>query len=131
MKQPPRTRGMRHIALNVTNLEACEQFYTELLGMLVEWRPDDNAVYLTSGNDNLALHRAPDIDETPGQKLDHLGFIIQKPEQVDEWYAFLQHHNVRMLAPPRTHRDGARSFYCFDPAGTQVQIIYHPPIADT
>lgn len=131
MKQPPRTRGMRHVAMNVTNLEACEQFYTELLGMLVEWRPDDNAVYLTSGNDNLALHRVPELDDKNDQKLDHLGFIIQHPEEVDEWYAFLQHHNVRMLAPPRTHRDGARSFYCFDPAGTQVQIIYHPPIANT
>jgi hypothetical protein len=31
---------------------------------------------------------------------------------------------------PRTHRDGARSFYCFDPAGNLVQFIYHPPISN-
>jgi hypothetical protein len=34
-----------------------------------------------------------------------------------------------MLAEPRTHRDGARSFYCQDPDGNAVQILYHPPIS--
>jgi hypothetical protein len=31
---------------------------------------------------------------------------------------------------PRTHRDGARSFYARDPEGNVVQVIYHPPISD-
>lgn len=29
----------------------------------------------------------------------------------------------------RNHRDGARSFYCLDPEGVVVQVIYHPPIS--
>jgi hypothetical protein len=33
-----------------------------------------------------------------------------------------------MKASPRTHRDGARSFYCADPEGTVVQVIFHPPL---
>ncbi len=130
MKQPAPTCGLRHIALFVTDLEACEQFYVNLLGMRVEWRPDPDNVYLTSGNDNLALHRASaDFDTHGAQKLDHIGFIIATPEQVDEWYAYLQHHQVAIRQPPRTHRDGARSFYCYDPAQTVVQMIYHPPIS--
>ena len=40
MKRPEATAGLRHVALNVKNLEACERFYVELLGMQVEWRPD-------------------------------------------------------------------------------------------
>ncbi|HAU06747.1 MAG TPA: glyoxalase, partial [Gammaproteobacteria bacterium] len=55
--RPEPTLGLRHIALFVVNFEQCESFYTQLLGMEVEWRPDENNVYLTSGNDNLALHR--------------------------------------------------------------------------
>lgn len=130
MKRPPATGGMRHIALFVSDLDTCEQFYVELLGMTVEWRPDPNNVYLTSGNDNLALHRASDDFDTSGsQKLDHIGFIINTPEDVDQWFAFLQHNNVTVRQPPRTHRDGARSFYCYDPAGTVVQMIFHPPIS--
>jgi len=130
VKRPPTTGGMRHVALYVHDLEACEHFYVELLGMQVEWRPDPDNVYLTSGNDNLALHRATiDFDISGAQKLDHIGFIIKTAEQVDEWFAFLTHHDIVIRQPPRTHRDGARSFYCYDPAGTVVQIIYHPPIS--
>lgn len=121
---------MRHVALNVTDIGACERFYVDLLGMTVEWRPDGDNVYLTSGNDNLALHRVADSNPAEtGQRLDHLGFFIADEAQVDAWYAYLKAENVVIKAAPRTHRDGARSFYCADPEGTVIQIIYHPPIA--
>ena len=127
--QRPEHAGMRHVALFVEEFEACEAFYVELLGMAVEWRPDPDNVYLCSGVDNLALHRASAIAAPEGQKLDHIGFIIPSLEGVDEWYSFMQENNVRFRNEPRTHRDGARSFYCFDPDGTVVQMIYHPPIS--
>lgn len=130
MKRPGKTGGMRHVALYVKDLEACERFYVELLGMQVEWRPDPDNVYLTSGNDNLALHRAPAaMSESAFQHLDHIGFIIKEIDEVDRWYEFLLANNVRMRNAPKTHRDGARSFYCHDPDGIVVQIIYHPPIS--
>jgi len=118
---------MRHIALNVLDVQQCEHFYVDLLGMRVEWRPDEDNVYLTSGNDNLALHRC---NQKPGgqQTLDHLGFILRDPRDVDEWYEFLLGNDVKMKTAPRTHRDGARSFYCYDPEGVLVQLIYHPPL---
>jgi catechol 2,3-dioxygenase-like lactoylglutathione lyase family enzyme len=123
---------MRHVALFVRDLQACEYFYVELLGMQVEWRPDPQNVYLTSGGDNLALHQAdPDgsRDEV-GQRLDHIGFFVASADGVDDWYSWLEGHGVRLQTAPRTHRDGARSFYCFDPDGTRVQVIHHPPICD-
>lgn len=128
--KPPAHAGLRHVALRVEDLAACENFYVGLLGMHVEWRPDPDTVYLTSGNDNLALHRS----RTPpaagaGQRLGHIGFIIPRPADVDAWHDYLAGQGVTVLGAPRTHRDGARSFYCLDPAGNQVQIIYHPPLA--
>lgn len=128
-QRPTPTQGLKHVALFVDEFEACEQFYTELLGMSVEWRPDDDNLYLTSGNDNLALHRAKSAIDLSQQRLDHIGFIIATAEQVDQWFNFLNAHQVKIRQPPRTHRDGARSFYCYDPAGTTIQIIYHPPIS--
>ena len=130
MSRPPATIGMRHVALFVPDLEACERFYVELLGMDVEWRPDPDNVYLTSGQDNLALHRLPAGVTTEGpQRLDHIGFKLARIEDVDTWYEFLLSHGVKMKTAPRTHRDGARSFYCLDPCGTVVQMIFHPPLA--
>ncbi|MCF6217363.1 MAG: VOC family protein [Gammaproteobacteria bacterium] len=127
--RPKPTGGMRHVALFLENFEACEQFYTELMGMKLEWRPDPDNLYLTSGNDNLALHRAKNVDMSGFQRLDHIGFIIESPEQVQVWYDYLLAHDVKMKTTPRQHRDGAHSFYCFDPDGNTVQIIYHPPIS--
>lgn len=136
MIKPNPTTGMRHVAFFVqnSNYEATEQFYVELLGMAVEWRPDANAVYLTSGNDNLALHRVGyDFcgESGEGQHLDHIGFFLNKMDDVDQWFDFLRGHDIKMKTEPRTHRDGARSFYCLDPDGNTVQMIYHPPMVIT
>lgn len=129
MIKPTPTTGLRHIALFVQNFEQCVKFYTELLGMRVEWHPDADNIYLTSGNDNLALHRAS-ASFQPGlhQRLDHIGFIINEIDQVDVWHDFLKQNQITIKTQPRTHRDGARSFYCLDPDGNTVQMIYHPPL---
>jgi len=130
LSRPANTLGMRHIALFVENIEACLDFYTRLVGMEIEWQPDDNNIYLTSGSDNLALHRWQGGSLSGAQKLDHIGFILQNEQAVDAWHAFFQQEGVSIKKAPKTHRDGARSFYCADPAGVLVQMIYHPPIAD-
>ena len=130
LERPGVTAGMRHLALNVTNLDASVDFYTRLLGMQIEWQPDADNYYLTSGNDNLALHRGnKNIEKDSAQSLDHLGFIIDQADEVHQWYDFLLQEKVEMLTPVKDHRDGARSFYCKDPDGNAVQIIYHPPLS--
>lgn len=133
INHPPRTQGLRHIALFVVKFEACLDFYTHILGMTIEWQPDDNNVFLTSGNDNLALHRVLNDHSTwsSSQHLDHMGFILAKPDDVDAWYTFMCKHHVPILAKPKTHRDGAKSFYCADPEGVAVQMIYHPPLSSS
>lgn len=129
-QRPPQQGGMRHVALRVKDLAAMEFFYIDLMGMTVEWRPDADNVYLTSGNDNVALHVVPErLAEASQQSLDHIGFIIPQIDDVSVWYEFLLENDVMMKTEPRTHRDGARSFYCYDPDGNVVQIIYHPPIS--
>lgn len=124
---PKPTNGLRHVALFVKNLSDCVNFYSQLLGMKIVWQPDDDNVYLSSGHDNLALHRAPDhFTPAPHQRLDHLGFFLNEPSDVDEWHDFLRENNVIIKAPPKDHRDGTRSFYCADPDGNHVQMIYYP-----
>lgn len=128
MQRPENTLGLHHVAIFVADLDKCLTFYRDLLGMEIEWQPDPDNIYLTSGNDNFALHRFH--GEMPKvQRLDHIGFILKDMASVDNWYEFLKHHDVPMKTVPKVHRDGAKSFYCLDPAGTLVQMIYHPPIA--
>jgi catechol 2,3-dioxygenase-like lactoylglutathione lyase family enzyme len=121
---------MRHVALFIERFDETLAFYTELLGMSIEWQPDADNVFLSSGNDNLALHRFRGESRVAAQqRLDHIGFIIDTPQLVDQWHEFLSTNGVTIQAAPKTHRDGAHSFYCLDPDGNAVQMIYHPPIS--
>ena len=127
---PAGIQGLHHIALFVPNLEDCVDFYQRVIGMEIEWQPDADNVYMTSGADNLALHRATTTQAPASeQKLDHIGFVIEKVHQVQEWYDHLQKNNVVLKNEPKTHRDGATSFYAADPAGNLVQFIHPPPIS--
>jgi catechol 2,3-dioxygenase-like lactoylglutathione lyase family enzyme len=133
--EPPTHAGLRHLALNVRQLDDMKRFYSDVLGFAVEWQPDPDNVYLSSGADNLALHRSTPLTDDPTSltagrsTLDHFGLIVREADDVDRWAAFLESRGVTIDAKPRTHRDGARSCYFKDPDGNTVQIIHHPPIS--
>lgn len=130
MAQRPSTfRGIRHIAFKVENLEECEKFYTEVMGMEILYRANENLVYLTCGNDNLSLARARAAPEAKGGTLDHYGFIVETKETLDAWYDYFKAEGVLVLDQPHDHADGARSFHIKDPAGNVIQPIYHPAIS--
>ena len=124
---PPPSKGIRHLALKVRDIRGMRLFYTGILGFRVEWEPDAQNVYLTSGTDNLALHEEKSVFSSGS--LDHLGIVVEKPQDVDLWAEYIKGQNVLLKQEPKTHRDGARSIYFADPEGNTIQIIYHPPIS--
>ena len=122
--------GLRHVALNVRDVRRSLAFYSTVLSMKLEWMPDEENAYLTSGHDNLALHQLPKGSEPgPVQVLHHIGFIVRRPEDVDQWAKRVRDAGIALAAEPKTHRDGARSLYFQDPDGLLVQLIYHPPMS--
>lgn len=123
------TRGLRHVALNVADVSASVAFYSSLFGMQVVWQPDPDNAYLSSGCDNLALHRSQTRLQQERQRLDHVGFIVERPEDVDRAAEVLAARHIPLLKPPRTHRDGSRSLYCADPDGNVIQILYEPTLS--
>jgi len=125
--RPPHL-GLHHVALFVGNLSEARRFYVDLLGFRVEWEPDADNLYLTSGSDNLALHQAKGDAPTEPQRLDHIGICCPDVATVDRWHAWLAANTVRITQAPRRHRDGAYSFYCLDYDNVRVQFIHHPPI---
>jgi len=127
----PKFLGLRHVALNVKDVPRSVDFYCSIFGMKVEWEPDPENIYLTSGTDNLAIHKLPD-GEQPGavQTVHHIGFVVARPEDVDAIAARVQAEGIEIVYPLKTHRDGARSFYIRDLDGVLIQVLYHPPISD-
>jgi catechol 2,3-dioxygenase-like lactoylglutathione lyase family enzyme len=123
-ERPACPSGLRHLALRVRDAARAAAFYGEHFAMRVVWHPDAETVYLSSGGDNLALHEHPGA--APGGALDHLGFFVASPDEVYERAERMRRGDVEIVAEPRHHRDGSVSFYCKDPDGNVVQVLWVP-----
>jgi catechol 2,3-dioxygenase-like lactoylglutathione lyase family enzyme len=123
--------GMRHIALKVMNVARSKRFYQELFGMDVVWEPDPQNVYLSSGGDNIAIHEvsAAFLDGAAEKQLDHLGFVVETIERVEELEKEFIARGVTIVHPFKLHRDGSASFYCADPDGIVIQLLYEPTLS--
>ena len=122
---------MRHVALKVKNVAQSKTFYQEILGMDVVWEPDAENVYLFSGCDNIAIHAvsANFAASAEEKQLDHLGFIVESTERVKELEREFIAKGVRIVHPFKAHRDGSASFYCADPDGIVIQMLYEPHLS--
>jgi catechol 2,3-dioxygenase-like lactoylglutathione lyase family enzyme len=121
-------RGLRHLALNVKDVAHAVSFYRRVFGMTIVWQPDTDNAYLSSGCDNLALHRGPAGDRS-AQSLNHLGFIVSTIEELEAGYQWAHENQLDIAHPLRRHRDGSVSYYVRDPDGNLIQMLYEPSIS--
>ena len=123
--------GIRHLALKVKNFEKCFNFYTQVLGMKIDWKPDDNNAYLTNGTDNLALHYDSNVsDDANDSRLDHFGIFVKNKNDIDVYFKHMNDNNVKIHKEKKTHRDDSISFYVEDPDGNILQILWHPTLSN-
>lgn len=122
---------MRHIALKVKNAARSKAFYCDRFGMDVVWEPDPQNVYLSSGCDNIAIHEISEEFASTAAvlQLDHLGFIVESIERVKGLEQEFVFHGVKIVHPFKIHRDGSASFYCADPDGIVIQLLYEPRLS--
>jgi catechol 2,3-dioxygenase-like lactoylglutathione lyase family enzyme len=121
-------RGLRHLALRVADIDRAREFYGRVFGMTVVWQPDPDNAYLSSGCDNLALHRATAL-HADTEALDHLGFIVPTIAEVEAGYLWAQENQIEIVHALKHHRDGSVSFYLRDPDRNVVQVLYEPAIS--
>ncbi|HUN56937.1 MAG TPA: VOC family protein [Candidatus Binataceae bacterium] len=127
-------RGLRHLALRVADVDRASEFYSRVFGMKVIWQPDPDNAYLTSGCDNLALHRGVGSDSSSAthsgtDAMDHLGFIVATIAEVEAGYQWALANHLTIANPLKHHRDGSVSFYLRDPDGNVIQVLYEPTIS--
>lgn len=128
-----RLERMGHLSLRVSDLDASEKFYIEILGMRPVWRSEGEIAFLECGNDDLALIQIPKEEVQAfrrraqgSQSLHHFGFRVRSKDGVDQLAEEMKARGIVIDDGPRDHRDGSRSFYFRDPDGNHVQILWDP-----
>jgi len=122
---------MRHIALKVADASRSKRFYQDMFGMDVVWEPDPQNIYLSSGCDNIAIHEVKEGFPAGAaeRQLDHLGFVVENIKRVEELEQEFRAKGVKIVQPFKTHRDGSASFYCADPDGIVIQLLFEPELS--
>lgn len=133
MPEKRKTRGLRHLALRVRDVQVAQRFYERLFDMKVVWKPDPENVYLSTGYDNLALHQVPaeelsQFNLSQVHPLDHLGFLMDSPESVDALFKEVTDEGITIVKPLKRHRDGSYSFYLADPDQNTIQVLFEPTV---
>lgn len=134
----PTITGISHIDLSITDLDASEQFYTDLLGAVrvLDGRSDHNHLssrYLLHAESLLILglvkHDA--TVATPFDErhvgLDHLSFNVSSREELNDWRALLDAKDIANGGI--TEEELWDVLVVRDPDNIQLEFFYMKPAA--
>jgi len=119
------TTGIYHIGIPVDDLDRAERFYTEILGMKVEARIQEEGARLSRlkcGDADVVLFKRPRTLSRNTLKEDgitHQAFEVP-PETFDEAIEFLKRESYYHLGP--VVRASGRAVYFFDSEGNYQQL---------
>ncbi|MBI5067463.1 MAG: VOC family protein [Deltaproteobacteria bacterium] len=119
-----------HLAIQVTDLPACERFYREVLGLRVlrRWPAEgggERSVWLAVGDGFVALERAgaapgPEVPWRDGRPGLHLLALRIGPDERAAWEERLRKAGVEVvLRSPHT-------LYVRDPEGNRIGLSHWP-----
>ena len=118
--------GINHITIRVNKIEPAEEFYGGILGFeLVRKMGRSMAVYRIGREDTIVIVEAETSYEPNSRefRVDHFGFYLNSPEEVDEMEAYLRDHEVTILSGPANRKNG-RFLFATDPDGNMIEFFY-------
>ncbi len=131
MPSSPITRGLHHVGLTVSDLEASAGFFTGLLGWQEVRRvPDYPAIFVSDGQVLVTLWGAQGaevrgFDKRTQVGLHHVAFAVSDAAALETLHATLLEAGVPVEYPPEPVGDGpARNLFCFEPSGIRVEFFW-------
>ena len=120
----PKVNKVGHVVLNVKDVAASVEFYTDVLGMEVMRLRGDNAAFLSFGaqHHDIALFKAPEGAEMGQLGLNHIAFQIDGGEtELRQLYGRIVQRGTKVDFT--TDHGMTRSVYFFDPDGNRLEIF--------
>ena len=104
-----------HLSLGVTDLNASEAFYRDVLGLPTQRHGED--VRVEWPDFSLLLTERPPADRSKF----HFGFRVGSEPEVDAWAERLRSHHAQIIAGPASN-DGTRQLFFLDPDQYVIEI---------
>ena len=121
-------KGIHHIALNVTDLDRAEHFYTDVLGFTVTHRFSKGLrhIMLDTGNALLALFETPELEmKSALEQLSDKGYMhfafATSREEFNKIMDELKSKKVHIDSGPMVRGEG-ESIYFTDPDKNHLEI---------
>ena len=123
--KPFRPSGLHHLTLRVNRIKEADDFYQRVLGFeLVRKMGQSMSVFRIGDQDTLVLVEAETSYDSQSRdfRMDHFGFYLDSPEQVDELAEKLQEEGIRLISGPANRKHG-RFFFITDPDGNMIEFF--------
>lgn len=118
--------GINHITIRVNNIDKAEHFYGQLMGFeLVRKMGESMAVYKIGAEDTMVLVEAETGYDPSSRdyRVDHYGFYVNSPDEVDELAEYFRKNEVTILSGPANRKRG-RFIFISDPDGNMIEIFF-------
>ncbi|SRR5581483_2153090 len=122
-------RKLGHVVLNVSDLEASERFYREVLGLQLSDRYPDSMVpggmvFLRFNTDHHGIALVGGAPKTERTTLNHFAFEVATLDEVFRARAWLREHNVPIVFEGRRRAGCQIAVEFLDPDGNNLEIYW-------
>ncbi|WP_448204868.1 VOC family protein [Azospirillum sp. sgz302134] len=131
----PKTNGIHHIGLSVSDLRGAADFFVEVLGFrLVGERPAYPALFVGDGKSLITLwqvgtEEAVRFDRKRNEGLHHLALNVDNVEELDALHAVMVARGDKIEFAPEPRADGtARHMMLNIPGGPRLELIAMAPV---
>lgn len=128
--------GINHLGLTVSDLDASEKFFTEVLGFELLGR-DDEYPSVAVGNDEILItlwrvtdnDAAVEFDRKNNIGLHHLAFDVGSFEELDALHEVLLHIPMVVIefSPEPLSGGPTKHMMIREPSGNRLEFIHNPP----
>lgn len=127
--------GINHFGLSVANLDESITFYTEVLGLKVSEKRENDCFFSVGDSSVFALLQYPGGKETfdkemrpskKGKAFTHFGFAAPSMKDVFTFEKILEDKGIEITKKAYERWDGG-SVYFTDPNGYTLEFIYFDP----